>query len=591
MQGGLTRGTFSLRKCGFIGCFLVFFSASGFAYAGQTGGETQRKQLIELSLKNSRNPQYLDSLASELLRYEDRECKARGYFLKGLGATYKGSIDSALHYYQRSISHIPEGGKYDDRFTYSMVMKNVGIAHYRQNQYAQGDSVFNKMADVALKKGDSLTYALALSNLGNALSIRRDFSGAIEKYKETILIEEKLNSQGVASTYLKIGTIFGRMSQEEEALVWFRKAQLRTPERDLRLKGRVNNNMAVAWRGLGNLDSAQYYLSRALSIHQITGSLIDQAVALENLARNEITLGNFSAADSILQDAYELLPDGSKVQNYSLSRLWMLSLDLALQSNETAQAESLIKSLEKAQVEIKNELDFLRLKARYFEQVGAKDSAIYYLKELQIKEQLLNRQNDASKIKQEANKVELAEIKRKEKEAEEESIFRYWLLAFVLIFLALVVFYFIRKLKRKADLSSDESQNQEFRESLVMDKYAQLKAQPDTGLPELDKAILQLKSKAVIKVEEILYIQSEGHYVNIYLQDRDNPEVERTSLSALLAELGEDSFQRIHRGYAVNMKHLKAAYSNRVLLKTGQELPVTRTYNTALRERFNKKDS
>jgi tetratricopeptide (TPR) repeat protein len=446
MQGAVARGMLSWRKWGFTYCLFSIFIISGSCYAEQSNDAEKRSQLIALSLKNSRNPQYLDSLAQKLLEYEDQECKARGYFLKGLGATYKGNIDSALYNYQQSIALIPEGGKYDSRFTYSMVMKNVGIAHYRQNQYSEGDSVFNRMADIALAKGDSLAYASSLSNLGNALSVRRDFKGAIEKYKKAILIEEKLGSKGVASTYLKIGTIFGRMSQEEEALIWFRKAQLRIPARDLRLKGRLNNNMAVAWRSLGDLDSAQYYLNKALTIHQATGSLIDQAMALENLARNELALKNFSAADSILKDAYKLLPEGTKVQNYSLSRLWMLSLDLALERNETAKAESLMRSLELADVQIQSELDYLRLKARYFEQVGAKDSAIYYLKELQAKEQALNKQNDASKIKQEANEVELAEIRRKEKEAEEESIFRYWLVAFLLIFIALVVFYFTRRL-------------------------------------------------------------------------------------------------------------------------------------------------
>lgn len=591
MQGGLTRGTLSFRKCGFVRCFVVFFMLNGFAQAGQSNDDAQREQLIELSLKNSRNPQYLDSLARELLSYQDKECKARGYFLKGLGATYKGNIDSALYNYQQSLSFIPAGAQYDKRFTYYMVMKNVGIAHYRKKHFQEGDSIFNSMAAVALDKGDSLTYSLALINLGNALSLRRDFNGAIGKYREAILIEENLGSQGVASTYLKIGTVFGRMSQEEEALLWFKKAQLRIPERDLQLKGRVNNNIAVAWRNLGNLDSAQYYLNKALTIHQTTGSLIDQAMALENLARNEITLGDYLAADHFLKEAYELLPEGTKLKNYSLSRLWILSLELALARNETTKAESFIQSLESAQVQIQSELDYLRLKARYFEQVGAKDSAIYYLKVLQAKEQALNKQNDAAKIKQEANAVELAEIRRKEKEAQEKSIFRYWLLAFFLIFLALIVFYFIRRLKRKTDLSPVEKQDAEFTEASVKNEYAPLKVQKEAESQESKSAVLQLKSKAVIKVDEVLYIQSEGHYVNIYLQDQENPEVERTSLSTLLNELGEDSFQRIHRSYAVNMRHLKAAYSNRVLLKSGQELPVTRTYNAALKERFNKKDS
>tara|TARA_R110002050_G_scaffold258026_1_gene397185 strand:+ start:2176 stop:3945 length:1770 start_codon:yes stop_codon:yes gene_type:complete len=589
MQGNFFQGLFSstrsLKIWGFIGLVVFNFSLK----ADANSKEQQRKQLIELSLKNSRDPVYLDSLAQALLHYEDDECQARGNFLKGLANTFRGDISSALKFYQRSLDLIPDAGKYDQQFSYFMVMKNVGIAHYRSNQHQQGDSIFNEMAELAIQQGDSFQYASALSNLGNALNIRRDFKGAIAKLREAILIEESFDYKGLASSYLKIGTIFGRMEQPEEALLWFRKSQGKLPKDDLRTQGRIYNNMAVAWRSLANLDSAQYYLYKALEVHKSTGALIDQAVALENLARNDISLERYAQADSLLNVAYSLLPPERNGATSSINRLWMLSLELALKRNKVKQAKIFVDYLEAVDAAVINEIDFLELKANYFEQIGEKDSAIYLLKAVQARKSALNKQNDAAKIKQEANAIELAEMKRRREVERKDEVYRYWRLAVAILSLSLLMLFGLRWLtKRKKSLPVIETVSN--LTLLVKDEYQEALAEKDAPSGKAD-AVLKLKSKAVIKVADILYVQSEGHYVNIHLLNRENPEVERISLAALLKELGEESFQRIHRSYAVNVSQLKAVYSNRVLLHNGQELPVTRTYNGALQERFNKKDS
>ena len=571
----------------FFGLLMVSFSLK----ADGNSNDEKRKQLIELSLKNSRNPQYLDSLATALLQYEDKECQARGYFLKGLGATFKGEIDKALPAYKKSLSLVPIGGQYDERFTYYMVMKNVGIAYYRQNMPAKGDSLFHQMMKQSLAIGDSFHYASALSNLGNALNLRQDFDGAIKKFKEVILIEEALGSQGLASSYLKVGTIFGRMSQPEEALIWFRKALARIADDDLAFLGQTYNNMAVAWRSAGNLDSAQRYLLGSLAIHRRTGSKIDEAIALENLARNAIVLKDFEHADSLLAEAYKIMPSESTRQNTSFVRLWLLSLSLALEQGNEKDASDYFARLDKSPAEVREDLSFLKLKAGYFELKGSQDSAIYYLKVVQAREAELNQANDAAKIKQEANAVELAELDRLRETERKEEIYRYWRLALSLLIIGLLVVFWQRRKAKSQEHLINTSASGQAEELLVKDQYQEAKAQKEEALVAKAEATLKLKSKAVIKVSDILYVQSEGHYVDLHLVGRENPEVERISLAALLEDLGEDNFQRIHRSYAVNISQLKAVYSNRVLLSSGTELPVTRTYKSALQERFNKKES
>jgi tetratricopeptide (TPR) repeat protein len=570
---------------------LVLLQIQNPLLAQANNSKTERLELIELSLRPPRNPTFLDSLGRALLQYDDDESRARGYFLKGLSATFKGAIDSASNNYLQSLALIPLGGQYDKRFTYFMVLKNVGISYYRRNRQRQGDSIFNSMAKMALESSDSFHYASALSNLGNGMILSRNFEGAIEKLMEAILIEEALGSSGVSSSYLKIGTIFGRMNQPEEALVWFRKSKAVVTEDNLRLQGRIFNNIAVAWRTIGDIDSAQYYLMSALAIHTKTGSKIDQAMVYENLSLNAFTVGNISEADSLLEMAYSILPTGDGNRNSSISRLWMLSFKLSIAKKEVIEAEKFMKLLEGADYKVLQEVGFLQLKADFFELNNQKDSAIYWLKVRQARESELSRINDAAKIKQGANVVELAEITRKQKVAHSDSFFPQIVSVIALSIMLIVLYFLLRRMTNRSHAALFSGSSSGLAEGiLVKDEYQELKAQKLGELAGQSDEVLKLKSKAIIKVADILYLQSEGHYVNIYLVDRENPEVERISLSALLIELGEDSFQRIHRSYAVNVAQLKAIYSTRVLLNNGIELPVTRTYNAVLQERFNRNE-
>lgn len=582
MKGTIGRALYLRQLVVKGGLFLALIFVTHTLQAQIGAKANARDELIKLSLKRSNNPNFLDSIANALAAYNDDEAQARSFFLKGLSSTFKGDIKAATPAYQKALSLIPEGGQYDEMFTHNMVMKNLGISYYRQNLFLQGDSVFISMKDKALARGDSFAYASALSNLGNALNIRQEFASAIEYFKEVIFIEEALGSKGIASSYDKVGTIFGRMEQPREALSWFRKALSKMEAGDLRLEGRLYNNIAVAWRSLANYDSAQFYLIKALRIHEQAGSIIDQAVALENLAKNAMKLVEVDKADSLLKIAYARMPQGKGSRNSSINRLWLLSLEIALHRQDLNEAKKYYQLLEASGIEIQNELDYLKLKARYFEVQGENDSALYYLKIVQAKELELRKSNDAAKIKQEANEVELAEMAvQADLQAKRQRLYLWLAFLGFAALLAYLLFRFTAIGKKGASQKEADFTDNPAGE-LVRDEFKKMAV--DQG--EKPEQVLKLKSKALIKVEEILYVQSEGHYVNIHLQNRENPEVERISLNGLLEELGEDGFQRIHRSYAVNIGHLKAVYSNRVLLINNTELPVTRTYSTLLQERF-----
>jgi len=77
----------------------------------------------------------------------------------------------------------------------------------------------------------------------------------------------------------------------------------------------------------------------------------------------------------------------------------------------------------------------------------------------------------------------------------------------------------------------------------------------------------------IIPFNEILYIETEGNYLNIFCQSKKI--VSRQSLESLMEELDEDIFFRIHRSYIINVSKTNK-YSKKEVEMNGVTLPVSR---------------
>ena len=79
-----------------------------------------------------------------------------------------------------------------------------------------------------------------------------------------------------------------------------------------------------------------------------------------------------------------------------------------------------------------------------------------------------------------------------------------------------------------------------------------------------------------IPFEEIIYIQSWGNYLKFFLVNQEIKIVRKT-IKILEAELPSKRFQRIHKSYIVNIKHVKAIEGNQVII-ADQKLPIGKSY-------------
>ena len=56
----------------------------------------------------------------------------------------------------------------------------------------------------------------------------------------------------------------------------------------------------------------------------------------------------------------------------------------------------------------------------------------------------------------------------------------------------------------------------------------------------------------------IVYIESNKHYLKYYIQNRETPIIKRGSINETESEISSYGFVRIHRGYIVNLKYIKS---------------------------------
>ncbi len=97
-----------------------------------------------------------------------------------------------------------------------------------------------------------------------------------------------------------------------------------------------------------------------------------------------------------------------------------------------------------------------------------------------------------------------------------------------------------------------------------------------------DKTSLFLKEKGrfhKVNFESILYIKSDHVYIEIFCKNNKKM-ISRTSLNEISEKLN-DSFQRIHRGYIVNLTYVNEITQNEVQV-FGNNLPIGKKYKEEL---------
>jgi two-component system response regulator LytT len=98
------------------------------------------------------------------------------------------------------------------------------------------------------------------------------------------------------------------------------------------------------------------------------------------------------------------------------------------------------------------------------------------------------------------------------------------------------------------------------------------------------KEFVQLKSKALFPISSLYFVKSDDKYVEFH--GANKIEMDRDTLKNVSQKLSRQQFVQIHKSYLVNLLNVRAAYGNKVLLRNGEYLPVSRRYKKLLKHRL-----
>ena len=96
--------------------------------------------------------------------------------------------------------------------------------------------------------------------------------------------------------------------------------------------------------------------------------------------------------------------------------------------------------------------------------------------------------------------------------------------------------------------------------------------------------MLRLKSKALIQVENIIYIKSDNKYLEFYT--KIGREIDRNTLKHALEKLPPQQFVQCHKSYVVNLLEIRQIYANKIILNNGETLPLSRSYKAKMQQLF-----
>jgi len=177
---------------------------------------------------------------------------------------------SAAALYDSTTKNAITALKYFDALTdYPGIGRSVnllGIVHYHQNDYKEALKYFKLYLSNAQTTSDSSEIASGYNNIASVFMELKSYDSSLMYFKEAIRLKEKLgNYNNLGQSYESIGSLYSKKGNSKLALKNYKKAyQLYKDIGDVRFLSASEFNMGNEFKKLDQLDSAEFYLRKAI---------------------------------------------------------------------------------------------------------------------------------------------------------------------------------------------------------------------------------------------------------------------------------------------------------------------------------------
>jgi tetratricopeptide (TPR) repeat protein len=551
--------------------FLIFGQNLGFAQSTNPRIE----ELTELTRKYARYPDSLEYIGKQLITFNDSFAKSEGHFALGYSYYQKGQMDIAVLHYDTALTYTDPTKHYA---SFSRIKRNQAITLQRMGKLDLAKNIYLELLKTAEDDNNQREQALMFNQLGMLTQNAANYTESAEYFNKAIEIYRKADpsSEALTNAMLNLGTMYGRMNLVAESNKrLFMAAKNAAEYNQTTILARCYNNIAVNYRRAEKLDSSNYYLSICERIYKELNLTIDLIGTYQNKASNYLILENKDSAYFFLNKTLDM---SDPKDAFRRGQLTFLAAQVELKFGSAEKAieltnEAISQSLEHNRIDNLN--DHYTLLSDAYEKNGNTTAALNIMKKWKNLKDSLDFYKSIETIQEITAKYDFARSTEILNESKAQTSFfqklttRLAIVLVVAIFISIYLYHRFNKKRIEAALATDE----------VEDLNQQIEELQNIKEKE-SKKFISLKSKAVIQLDDLMFVQSDGHYLEYYLDGKPKPEIDRGTLKDLLSDLPKHIFIQIHRSYVVNIRFVREAYSNKLVLINNQELNISRSFKS-----------
>ncbi|PPK96600.1 tetratricopeptide repeat protein [Nonlabens xylanidelens] len=516
-----------------------------------------------------------------LIAIKDSSAQAQGYLFNAHAMRTVNKVDSAIYYSSKANNLVPNKGlRLKTRvinFTTSCFLAT------RKFELALKEATL--LEQIALKMKDERQLAAALSLKARAQDGLGDFEKAMKNIVKAVNIQEKVDSRPLANMYTQIAITYNHMNQPALSLPWFKKSlEQAVKNKNVRSELNAINNLASHYHLLKNIDSSKFYYSKLLQKENQLNPFQKMGAYL-SLARINVDMGEVDKAIKHLELAKTLNLPNIKNSNTAISFL-SIEQKIARKKEDFELAEVFIDSI--MSITNNGELNqinypFLLEKATLYEEKKEYEKAFKTLNKYTVFKDSIDNNTNLAIIQNSADFYQLEEkeedllIALTENESSQNTII--WLSIIGILIIIALLFLFKRYRNSKIREKELEKKHKE-----ILVSFEKLQEQIiDNKKPNAPDHIL-LNSKHIVKLDQLEYVKSEGHYLDYFIEGTSLPLTERSALKERINQLETSGFLQVHRSYVINIKKVKTIHSALVIMETGNKIPLSRTFKQRLKE-------
>ena len=400
------------------------------------------------------------------------------------------------------------------------------------------------------------------------------------------LLSNEDNPRIKGNSYLSLGQLYYRLQKYEKSMQYYYKTKSIAKQKEYEdLETQASSNIASVHLQTSYQDSAFYYYNKVKAYYLKEKDSVKLHYTIDKIADVYFRNQKLDSAELYFKKSISFYKkiDEKLAQNFPVKKILSGNYTKLANINflKNDYKEAIIYADSSLQVAKNNNIIQLfkpnyNLIARSYKGLGNDSKANeYYDLEANAPSPKINPQQvllSATRNRKVVADKFNDDIERDKNQLEKRKFYKssLFISLFVVLILVMLAFYFFKK---------KQLLKKEF--AIIQKEIDILKTQKETSIDP--STFITLKSKALININEILYIKSDGHYVEYYLDSKIRPEVDRNTLKEVIENLPSNKFVQIHRSYVVNIYRIKIINSTKLMLDDGTWINLTRTYKKDLK--------